>query len=816
MSVDIKVGPPVLTINRGSTFMVTDLNGEIDQTKAQGLFAEDTRFLSTYQMYINDQPWLRVTSATVTYYAALLNLTNPRVLTPDGKAWIEEQTIALTLQRTINTGLHESFHICNYSQVDVYFMLELAMRSDFADLFQVKAERLTRRGHIETRWSDARSELITQYEHQDFSRQVIYRVREATSAPSYANGRLIFDVHLQPRAEWRAESEIALQHQSRRTSPNHRRAPHRREEGLTEDGSALEKYQQDWMGSCTEVQTPNNSVTSAYIEAIEDLGSLRLPEHDLGPDVWVPAAGVPWFVALFGRDSLIASYQAMMVHGPFARGALRELARYQATGRDDWRDAQPGKILHELRHGELAHFHQVPFTPYYGTADATILYLIVLHEYYKWTGDIDLVKEARIIADRCLNWIDEFGDLDHDGLQEWKTFSDQGYENMCWKDSGDGVVYRNGAQASQPKGTCELQGYVFDAKQRMAELYDVLDDPGTATRLRREAATLQRKFEQTYWMEDEGTYAFGLDAQKKQIDAVTSNPGHCLWSGIASPERAKRVADRMFQPDMWCGWGIRTLSSNNPAYNPFSYQRGSVWPHDNGIIAAGFKRYGFADELNKVAEGIFAAASFFDSFRLPEVFAGVERQPATFPSQYLGANIPQAWAAGTVPHLIRAILGLRPDAPNDILYVNPTLPDWLPEMTLHRLKVGNTMLDLRFWREGDSSQVEVLHRHGGSLEVKTEVEELPVPRTGEPPERAAEPKRTEQPPARKRRAGEAKRTAPAEPAAAKSADAAKPGRTRGGPGPRKLESGTEPERVATTSSEQSGDHPPHTRGNAPA
>ena len=793
MSVDIKVGPPVLTINRGSTFMVTDLNGEIDQTKAQGLFAEDTRFLSTYQMYINDQPWLRVTSATVTYYAALLNLTNPRVLTPDGKSWIEEQTIALTLQRTINTGLQESFHLCNYSQGDVNFMLELAMRSDFADLFQVKAERLTRRGHIETRWSHTRSELTTHYEHQDFSRQLLYHVREATSSPSYANGRLIFDVHLSPHAEWRAESEITLRHQSRRTAPSHRQTLKLSEEHRPEEGSELEKFQQEWLESCTSLQTPNNNVSSAYIEAIEDLGSLRLPEHDLGPDVWVPAAGVPWFVALFGRDSLIASYQAMMVHGPFARGALRELARYQATGRDDWRDAQPGKILHELRRGELAHFHQVPFTPYYGTADATILYLIVLHEYYKWTGDIDLVRELRPVADRCLDWIDKFGDLDRDGLQEWKTFSDQGYENMCWKDSGDGVVYRNGAQATQPKGTCELQGYVYDAKQRMAELYDVLDDHETATRLRRQARALQRKFEQTHWMEDEGTYAFGLDAQKKQIDAVTSNPGHCLWSGIASPEHAKRIVERLFQPDMWCGWGIRTLSSHNPAYNPYSYQRGSVWPHDNGIIAAGFKRYGFADEMNKVAEGIFSAAAYFDSFRLPEVFAGIERRPATFPSQYLGANIPQAWAAGTVPHLVRAMLGLRPDAANHVLYVNPTLPEWLPELKLHRLKIGATLLDLRFWRDAESSHVEIERCRGRSIEIKSEGAELPVPRTGEPQTTSSGPKQQEEAPVR---AGRAR--------AAGEAGARGAGDGRG---PRKIENGTEPEHISVTDQGKGGNQP---------
>jgi len=430
---------------------------------------------------------------------------------------------------------------------------------------------------------------------------------------------------------------------------------------------------------------------------------------------------------LFGRDSLIVSYQSMGTNAPFARGALRELASYQAKERDDWRDAQPGKILHELRRGELAHFRILPYTPYYGTADATSLYLIVLHEYFRWTGDRRLLEELITVAEGCLSWIDTYGDLDGDGFQEWKTLSKDGYENMCWKDSGDCVVYRDGSQAISPKGTCELQAYVYDAKLRMAEICEVLGDKQKASKLLREASTLQKKFEESFWMEDEGTYAFGLDAAKKQIDAVASNAGHCLWATIASPERAQRVMDRLFQPDMWCGWGIRTLSSENPAYNPFSYQRGSVWPHDNGIIAGGLKRYGLHDGVNKIAEGIFAAAAFFDGFRLPEVFAGVERRPATFPSQYLGANIPQAWAAGSVLHLIRTMLGLRPDAANDVLYVNPHLPDWLPQLEVTNVQIGRSIVGLRFWREGDGTHFEVRSHEGRRLDVVLEGPEIPTP-----------------------------------------------------------------------------------------
>jgi glycogen debranching enzyme len=432
----------------------------------------------------------------------------------------------------------------------------------------------------------------------------------------------------------------------------------------------------------------------------------------------VPAAGVPWFVTLFGRDSLVVSYQTMVGDADFARGALTKLAEYQATERDDWRDMQPGKILHELRHGELAHFNLIPQTPYYGTWDATPLYLIVLHEAWKWTADRQLLERFRPNAERCLAWIDQYGDVDGDGFQEYQTYSDQGYENMGWKDSGVAVVYPDGSQVKQPKALCELQGYVYDAKLRMAEVFDVLGEPERAAALRREAADLQRRFDAAYWCDDLGFYAYGLDPHKQPIKTVASNQGHLLWSGIVPRARAEQVVRRFFEEDMWSGWGIRTLSAANPAYNPFSYQLGSVWPHDNGIIAQGFKRYGYADEANRVARDIFEAASYFEGYRLPELYSGLPRRPGTFPVQYVGANIPQAWAAGSIFHLIQTILGLRADAPRGRLYVAPTLPRWLPDLQLSGLQVGQARLGLRFWRDGDASRWEVTEQSGDVMVVE--------------------------------------------------------------------------------------------------
>ena len=728
MTVDIRVGAPDLTINRGSRFMVTDLNGEIEQTKPQGLFAEDTRFISTYQLYVNQQPWQQVTSAAVTYYAARLDLTNPEVLTPDGRGTIPARTLSLLLDRQINNGLNEHFTITNFSQVPAHFAFELVMRSDFADLFEVKAGRLTRRGDLSTTWNQRRGELTTDYRNGDFFRRVIYVVRDVSSVVRYANGRLAFDIELKPGTSWQAQCEAILEHEARKRSAA-RSGKVRRASPNQQNWSAaaFERHQRQWVGDCTALSASNDNISDAFVQSIEDMGALRLPEHDVGPTVWVPAAGVPWFVALFGRDSLIVSMQSMMAHAAFAEGALCELAHYQATERDDWRDAQPGKILHELRHGELAHFHEIPHTPYYGTADATILYLLVLHEYYKWTGNRDLLVDLCGVADKCLEWIDKYGDLDGDGFQEYKTFSDQGYNNMGWKDAGDAIVYADGSQVKQPKALCELQGYVYDAKLRMAELHEVLGEAGRAKTLRQQAADLQCQFDAQFWMEDEGCYALGLDPDKRQIGAVASNMGHCLWSGIVPDERAERVVKRLLKADMWSGWGIRTLSTANPAYDPYSYQRGSVWPHDNSIIAAGMKRYGFDEEANKVAEGIFAASSFFDNHRLPEVFAGRERTAVSFPSRYLGANSPQAWATGSIFHLLQTILGLRADAPNNVLYVNPSLPAWLPDVQLRRVKVGPDSIDLRFWRDGRRSRFEVTKQKGDHVRVELEVSQRSVP-----------------------------------------------------------------------------------------
>jgi|RhiMetdeSRZDD1v2_1073273.scaffolds.fasta_scaffold00028_72 glycogen debranching enzyme len=695
MPLEISVGAPLLTINQGTTFMVTDLNGQIAADSDHGVFADDTRFVSYYEISADGNPWRRLSSAATTHYASRAYLVSDAFETEAGA--IPGGTVSLVISRTIDEGIHEDLDITNFGLTPVKFNLEIALRSDFADIFEVKSHKFVRRGRIVTEWDEKQRTLRTSYSNRDFERVFAYRLSDSGSPPVYANGRITFPILLGSGASWRSCCEYIFGIQGRM------RRPLRCYDHASRN-TRVDELEHQWMAQATALTSANEDVYRLYRQSVEDIGALRLHDHDYAPDVWMPAAGVPWFVTIFGRDSLIVSLQNMLVHPGFARGALKKLAELQATERDDWRDAQPGKIPHEIRFGELAHLNLIPHTPYYGTADATALYLIVLHEAWKWLGDRDLLREFRNTALRCLEWIDQSGDLDGDGFQEYQTRSAQGYENMGWKDAGDAVVHPDGTLVQGPKALCELQGYTFDAWMRSAELFDVLGEPERAATLRAKAARLQTRFEDRFWCEDIGSYAFTLDRDKQPVKTVASNPGHCLWSGMIRPDRARRVVQRLLRPDMWSGWGIRTLSALNPAYNPFSYQCGSVWPHDNSLIALGFKRYGFAAEVARIARDISEAASYFASYRLPELYAGVQREGGTFPVQYPGANVPQAWASGANFQLLQAVLGIQADAPSKRLYVDPELPPWLPDVTLHGLRVGEAKVDLTFFREGERTR----------------------------------------------------------------------------------------------------------------
>lgn len=700
MPAKIAVNTEQIVISDGSSFLVTARDGSINDNRAQGFFVRDTRLISYYEISINRYPLQLLASSSITHRVAIYQFTNPELLTINGT--LPYGCLIITIRRDILGGMHEDINIINHHAERVEFQLMLAIRSDFADIFQVKSKQLLTRGEAETTWQN--SMLTTEYRNGTFQRGIIVAPDGTSKPPRYANGRLFFDISLAPGETWHACVNFIALVDGEVLEPKHTDALI----SVTKAGKVMANF----LDIATQLQSSNVEVMATYQQALIDMGALRIEVEDNGQNSWMPAAGIPWFVAVFGRDSIIASLQTMAVSYEFGHGTLVKLAQLQATEVDDWRDAQPGKILHEIRQGELAQRHEIPHTPYYGTVEATILWIITLAEAHNWNADPSLLAACQVPLERALVWIDQYGDFDGDGFVEYLTRSKDGLRNQGWKDSGDSIVYPDGSQVEPPIALCEVQGYVYDAWQRAATLYEIWGELDRAQALRQKAKDLYQQFNDRFWIEEESFYCLGLDSKKQLIRSITSNPGHLLWSGIVPPERAKRLVQRLFQPDLWCGWGVRTLSAQNPAYNPISYQLGSVWPHDNAFIAAGLKRYGYHQEANQIAEAIFAAATYFESGRMPELFAGIERSAESFPVPYPDANIPQAWAAGSIFFLIRTMLGLEANALNRQLRVQPVLPEWLPDLALTNLVVGDATVALRFWRAGERTRWEITHLDG--------------------------------------------------------------------------------------------------------
>ena len=689
MTFPVQVGPASITINRDDRFLVCQPDGRILGGNDDGFFTRDTRMISGWDLRINGHRPVLLNSAPIQFFSARFEYSNEPFIDDVGP--VDRQTLSIRLDRTVAEGVHEDLDIVNYGRRPVRLTIEVAIDSDFADIFDVRSSRFVRRGQLNTRWFRSRGELRTTYTNSTFVRHLVVAVEKADSPIQYANGRLVFVARIAPKGVWHTCLKW-LPYTGSNGATSARRRPATLACNAVEAGQPTDRPRLPTVS----IETPNWTVKRTWDQAIRDLDSLRLEDPTFERGVVIPAAGVPWYVTLFGRDTLVVSMQSISGYPEFASGALRRLSALQATGDDPERDMEPGKIPHEVRHGELAQLGILPYEPYYGTHDATSLFIIVLSYLYQWLGDEKILRRYLDHAEAALRWIDRYGDRDRDGLQEYKTRSSHGYYNQGWKDAGEAIVMADGSLASLPIATCELQGYAYDAKLRMGDIYEILGRPKDARRLRREARVLFERVNERLWWEAEGTYALGLDGSKKQIRSVASNAGHLLQSGIVPPERAGRVVKRLLADDMWSGWGVRTLSSDHVAYNPFSYQTGSVWPHDNAMIAGGFRRYGFDAEAARVAKGTFDAADRLSGYRLPELFAGLLKSEASFPVQIPGANVPQAWAAGSVIRLIAIMAGIHAttDASGSRIYVNPALPDWLPALTIRNLRAGGGALDL--------------------------------------------------------------------------------------------------------------------------
>ena len=643
-----------LTILEGSTFCVSDERGDIADP-VMGFFADDTRFLSRWILTINGQRPLRLSSDKVEYFSAAFFLRNPIA------GGLEQDVLSIGRDRFIGDAMQEHIVVVNHAQHPVEFELALEVGTDFADIFAVKEHDFAL-GH-----PDSASPLpgLASGEFDVEGNQFVFvdgpkRLTQVLfSQPGEVNGSSVhYSIALEPREEWRLRADVIP------SADGVRLAVAQAEQNFGDELSRVRSSLSEWHLSVPQLRASWDQLGGTFAQSVADLASLRMDEDPRVPGQ-LPAAGMPWFMTVFGRDTLITCLQTMLFGPELASNALRVLAALQATEDNPAIDAEPGKIVHEVRHGKGAHAW---FPRYYGTVDATPLYLVLLSEVWRWTDDAGLVRDLREPALRALEWIDKHGDLDGDGFVEYKRRSPHGLLHQSWKDSGDSQLFHDGRHAEPPIAPCEVQGYVYDAKVRVAELArEVWRERELAERLERDAEELRARFDKAFWCEARGGYyALALDRNKDPVDSLTSNIGHLLWSGIVPLERVDAVVDQLMGEALWSGWGVRTMSATDAGFNPLAYHNGTVWPHDTSLIAWGLARYGRWPEAHRIIRRMLDAASYFD-YQLPEVFAGFSRTDTPFPIPYPTAARPQAWAAGSPVLLLQLLLGLEPDHRRHVL-----------------------------------------------------------------------------------------------------------------------------------------------------
>ena len=662
-----------LTILEGTTFCICDARGDVGG-ETSGFFAEDTRFLSILRLTVDGRTPLLLSSDKVEYFSAAFFLRNA----PTDR--LKQDTLSIMRRRFVGAAMQDHVVLQNQTSEPVSFRLELEIGSDFADIFTVKAHDFALGDPlhapplpalVEASFDEAGNQFLLADPHESARTQVIL------SRPGTAKGpRVGFDVELDPRERWALRVDVVP------TQDGDVVLPHAAERRFGEELAHIRESLTAWQLRVPQLRTDWDDLGRAVGQSVADLAALRIRGEEDGHPGRLPAAGMPWFMTVFGRDTLITGLQTLLLGPELARGALEELADLQAIEDEASIDAEPGKIVHEVRRGKAA---RTWFPRYYGTVDATPLYLILVSEVWRWTDDGAFVTSLKEPVLRALEWIDRYGDRDGDGFVEYGKRSERGLDNQSWKDSGDSQRFADGRTAEPPIAPCEVQGYVFDAKQRIAEIArELWRDRSLALRLDREAKELRQRFNEAYWVEERGGYyALALDRDKRQVDSMCSNMGHLLWSGIVPSERVDAVVDALMSEPLWSGWGIRTMSSEDTAYNPLSYHNGTVWPHDNSIIAAGLARYERWPEAQRIVQRMLEAAAHFDH-QLPEVFAGLPRAETPFPIAYPTAARPQAWAAGTPILLLQVLLGLRPDRARHVLTTTAPvdLPSWTGSLRL--------------------------------------------------------------------------------------------------------------------------------------
>ena len=695
-----------LTLIDGKTFLSTTLSGDIMPPGAPdaGLFYDDTRFLSRLELRVGGYRTVVLSSSTEQTFVSQIELTTGQITLRETYE-IPENTVHIRREQLLASDIfydHLTFENFNFN--DVNLAIELAFEADFMDVFQVRGVARERLGHYYKPIVHRDSIIFHYCGLDDVTRNTAVRF---SPEPEQVDGTTArWQLPLPPCKRFQLQCTTVPQ-----VSGKHLRAG--RPDFVQQLRSRRETFAA-WETRATHFNSSNRIFEQMLGTSKGDFHALQIPE---GKE-HVIAAGIPWFATMFGRDSILAAYQSLLLSPQLANETLRVLARFQGDKHDDWRDEEPGKILHEFRDGEMTRANEVPFSPYYGSADATPLWLILLSETYNWTADEQLVRDMLPHAYRALEWMERYGDLDGDGFVEYQRRSPRGLANQGWTDSWDAIMHRDGKVAKAPIALCEVQGYVYEAKYRMASLLRAFGDSDTADKLKREATEMAKRFEKAFWMPSRGFYALALDDEKRQVQVISSNPGHLLFTRMLGQERARTITQRFMRPDMFSGWGWRTLSQEERVFNPLSYHRGSVWPHDNSIVAHGMALYEFREPANQVFNALFQAALNFRDYRLPELFCGIERREYDEPVQYPVSCSPQAWASGAVFLFLTSVLGIRPSAPRrELNIVSPTLPPFLDQLNIRNLQVGGSRADLDFTRRGDRTFCNVVDIHGDKLLV---------------------------------------------------------------------------------------------------
>lgn len=692
--------------------MATTLDGiVVGGEDDRGFFVSETRVLSLWRYRIDGQTPepTSLSSVRQNHWLGYYVLPAPAVTKPprdqgSGRVPLSSQiTLELRVTRIVDEGMHEDLDLRNFTTEASTFELAIDVAADFIDPGEIGERR--QNGTLETVWDRERARLIfdyrAQHEEQALHRSIEIEIANATTRPEYRDGRLVFAVTIGPQGQWHACFRMTPVIDGKMLS-----APSDCY-GITVETPPHEDAVRCYFEEGTHFESGESNTKIAEVittleQARSDLGALRLFDLDRAPHAWTVAAGLPLYVSLFGRDTLTAGWQAGLIGPEIMSGTLPLLADLQGTRVDDWRDEQPGKMLHEAHLGPLATLGFNPHGRSYSSVTTSGLYAFIAAELWHWTGDKDLVRPLIEPALRALQWLERDGDLDGDGFYEYKTRSPVGPKHHAWKDSPDAIPYEDGGLVEPPIATSEEQAFVYVAKLHFSEMLWSLGEHDLSRRVYREAAELKKRFNDAFWVEEDGFFAMALDAGKRPVRSIGSNAGHCIATAIVDSSLVQRTVDRLFAPDLFSGWGIRTLSSDHPRYNPYSYHLGSIWPVEHGTFALGFMRYGLHERVQQIARAQFDAASLFEFHRLPELFGGHPRDDRhPFPGIYPGANSPQAWSASSVFSLLQAMLGIYPYAPLRLLVLDPHLPEWLPEITLRGLRVGKARVTIRFRRGND-------------------------------------------------------------------------------------------------------------------